>query len=167
MTKELRKRKVKATSKSQTAVENRTHTTQTKGWSNTNLTALTLLAIGGIYLIGSSGNGVQTLLKRGVISSSYSCDPTVCRPQNNCMCPSTSPPGGLSISNTPQFILYTSDDAVSIETLSIAYNQIAEKHKNPNGCPITAAWMVSTMWTDYHMLQTLYAAGMEIADHVT
>lgn len=59
----------------------------------------------------------------------------------------------------------TNDDAVQSVTFPVAYSQVVKQHKNPNGCPITAAWMVSSMWTNYHLLQQLYAEGMEIADH--
>jgi hypothetical protein len=34
--------------------------------------------------------------------STYSCDPNTCKIENNCLCASQSPPGGLSPADTPQ-----------------------------------------------------------------
>lgn len=66
----------------------------------------------------------------------------------------------------PQIVLITFDDAVS--TLNIDYyDEIFnnEKRKNPNGCPIRATFYVSHEWTEYGMVQSLYADGHEMASH--
>ena len=39
-------------------------------------------------------------------TSSYSCDPNSCKIENNCLCASQKPPGGLSPSDTPQVLLF-------------------------------------------------------------
>lgn len=36
--------------------------------------------------------------------STYTCDPNTCKIENNCLCASTSAPGGLSPADTPQVI---------------------------------------------------------------
>jgi hypothetical protein len=70
--------------------------------------------------MGSGGSGRQQVQKAvaqypnsllaglhcaaGEEPSWYNCD---CSGRDNCMCPSTDPPGGLSVEDTPQFILFT------------------------------------------------------------
>lgn len=38
--------------------------------------------------------------------ATYTCDPNTCKIENNCLCASTSAPGGLSPADTPQ-VIYT------------------------------------------------------------
>lgn len=74
--------------------------------------------------------------------------------------------GDLSVEEIPQIVLLTFDDAVN--TLNFAlYEQIFGNNtrKNPNGCPIRSTFYVSHEWTDYAMVQNLYADGHEMASH--
>ncbi|CAG8762992.1 6918_t:CDS:2, partial [Racocetra fulgida] len=41
----------------------------------------------------------------------YSCDPSTCK-SPKCFCAGTTPPGGLSLDDTPQFVLFTSDNGL-------------------------------------------------------
>lgn len=74
--------------------------------------------------------------------------------------------GNLNISDTPQIILITFDDAINpinIELYEELFNNVS--HKNPNGCPWRATFYISHEWTDYSMVQDLYSVGHEMASH--
>ncbi|KAJ3048636.1 hypothetical protein HK097_010365 [Rhizophlyctis rosea] len=126
---------------------------------------LGLLTTCGICLASSRegcGTPHRRIHRREQAIPSYSCDPSKCK-LPNCYCPSIIPPGGLAVSNTPQFVLLTFDDAVN--TITMPLEQSVTKSKNPNGCSMPATFYVSTDYTNYHFLQTLKAAGHEIAIH--
>lgn len=59
-------------------------------------------------------------------SSSYSCDPNTCK-LPNCLCASTSPPGGLQPKDTPQFVVITFDDSVQAKLLQTAQDMLNVK----------------------------------------
>jgi hypothetical protein len=96
-------------------------------------------------------------------AAGYSCDPSKCK-LPNCNCASTNPPGGLKPSDTPQFIVFTADDAVQSYTLD-AVNQFLAQRKNPNGCPVKMTYYTSLNYTNYTLVTDWYVAGNEIADH--
>ncbi|KAI9204001.1 uncharacterized protein BJ171DRAFT_558765 [Polychytrium aggregatum] len=93
----------------------------------------------------------------------YSCDPTVCV-LPKCYCANGSPPGGLSPRSIPQFITLTFDDAVD-SVLEPVIQSMIDGPLNPNGCPISSTFFVSTQWNDYWAVQRLYSKGHEIATH--
>jgi hypothetical protein len=71
-------------------------------------------------------------------------------------------PGNLA--DIPQFMTLTFDDAVH----SLNWDAIVKSHQNhvnPNGCPVSATLFVSTQYTDFWKIQTLYGLGHEIATH--
>jgi peptidoglycan/xylan/chitin deacetylase (PgdA/CDA1 family) len=79
--------------------------------------------------------------------------------------PSTNPPGGLAPSNTPQIVLLTFDDSVTIDSLSLV-QQALTNHFNPNGGSIKATFFVSMDSSyDPYSIRQLYDAGHEIALH--
>ncbi|KAJ7731234.1 hypothetical protein B0H16DRAFT_1329486 [Mycena metata] len=96
-------------------------------------------------------------------AAGYSCDPTKCK-LPTCNCASTSPPGGLSPSDTPQFIIWTCDDAVQSYTLD-AVNQFLAHRQNPNGCQPKTTYYTSLNFTNYTLVTDWFVAGNEIADH--
>lgn len=73
--------------------------------------------------------------------------------------------GNIPVNEVPQIVLMTFDDAVS--DLNKAYfDEIFKSERvNPNGCPISATFYVSHEWTDYRLVQDLYADGHEFASH--
>ncbi|KAE9412779.1 hypothetical protein Angca_006280, partial [Angiostrongylus cantonensis] len=95
------------------------------------------------------------------------CDEATCR-LPNCFCSRTGrrPPGGLSPSDIPQFVVLTFDDAVNGRTFP-DYLELFEKvkYRNPNGCPIKATFFVSHEWTNYDAVQWLFQQGMEVASN--
>lgn len=96
-------------------------------------------------------------------AAGYSCDTSACK-LPKCNCASTSPPGGLSPSDVPQFIVYTADDAIQSYTLD-SVNQFLAQRKNPNGCPPVITYYVSLNYTNYTLVTDWFVAGNEIADH--
>ncbi|KNE72292.1 hypothetical protein AMAG_16782 [Allomyces macrogynus ATCC 38327] len=93
----------------------------------------------------------------------YTCDSTTCK-LPNCQCAQNRPPAGLDLSQVPQFITITFDDAVNAVTYAPTV-QLLQGITNPDGCGAKATYFVSAQYTDWHAVQTLYAAGHEIADH--
>ncbi|KAK0465966.1 uncharacterized protein EV420DRAFT_1617452 [Desarmillaria tabescens] len=98
-----------------------------------------------------------------VEAAGYSCDSTQCR-LPHCNCASTSPPGGLSPADTPQFIVFTADDAIQSYTLD-SVNQFLAQRQNPNGCRPKMTYYTSLSYTNYTLVTDWYVAGNEIADH--
>ncbi|KAI0673863.1 hypothetical protein C8Q78DRAFT_969284 [Trametes maxima] len=96
-------------------------------------------------------------------AAGYSCDASKCK-LPNCNCASTDPPGGLSPSDTPMFVVFTADDAVQTYTLD-AVNQFLAHRKNPNGCQPKMTYYTSLNYTNYTLVTDWYVAGNEIADH--
>jgi hypothetical protein len=96
-------------------------------------------------------------------AAGYSCDSSQCK-LPNCNCASTSPPGGLSPSEVPQFIVYTADDAIQSYTLA-SVNQFLAQRKNPNGCQPKITYFTSLNYTNYTLVTDWFVAGNEIADH--
>lgn len=93
----------------------------------------------------------------------YSCDPSQCK-LPDCACASINPPGGLSPSDVPQFVIFTADDAVQSYTLD-AVNQFLAHRTNPNGCPVKMTYYTSLNYTNYTLVTDWFVAGNEIADH--
>ncbi|XP_076325918.1 uncharacterized protein LOC143233508 [Tachypleus tridentatus] len=91
------------------------------------------------------------------------CRPNKCR-LPDCRCGGTNIPGDLPVSEVPQVVLLTFDDAVNALNYDL-YQEIFTGRKNPNGCPILGTFYVSHEWTDYSQVQTLYSEGHEMASH--
>lgn len=83
------------------------------------------------------------------------------QPGDGHVCGSTSPPGGLSPQNIPQFVLVTFDDAVTSY-----YNDFEEiLGMQVNGCPARYTLFVYTQETDFTRVHKYYKQGHEIAGH--
>ncbi|KAG9121226.1 hypothetical protein FRC07_002908 [Ceratobasidium sp. 392] len=93
----------------------------------------------------------------------YNCDPSKCK-LPNCACASTNIPGGIAQADTPQFLVFTADDAVQAYTIN-SVNQFLAQRKNPNGCQPKMTYYTSLNYTNYTMVTDWYVAGNEIADH--
>lgn len=87
-----------------------------------------------------------------------------CNPPQ-CLCPSKDPPGNLDPKKIPQFITLTFDDSVNQPLWDPLQIAISNRTRNPNGCPLSATFFVSTQFTDYSYVQGLFSAGHEIAVH--
>lgn len=101
------------------------------------------------------------LLHAAIVLAQYSCPPTC---TGKCRCASSQIPGGLQPEETPQFIVYSNDDAINVSILPVVLN-ITERHTNRNGCKMVATWFVSQQYTDPAFVQQVYAKGHEIATH--
>jgi len=79
--------------------------------------------------------------------------------------PSTQPPGGLEVAETPQIVLLTFDDSVTSSSY-VRVMQALTNAFNPNGHPIKATFFVSMDSSyDPSAIRRLYDAGHEIAVH--
>ncbi|TFY78825.1 hypothetical protein EWM64_g5184 [Hericium alpestre] len=67
-------------------------------------------------------------------------------------------------SDTPQFLVFTADDAIQSYTLD-AVNQFLAQRKNPNGCTPRMTYYTSINYTNMSMVTDWFVAGNEIADH--
>ncbi|KAL6784453.1 hypothetical protein ACKKBF_B01850 [Auxenochlorella protothecoides x Auxenochlorella symbiontica] len=91
----------------------------------------------------------------------YEC-PTTCLPTANCKCGTSGIPGGLDASVVPQFIVLTTDDAVTLKTKA-SLLQITDNHVNDNGCAMPATWFAPVDTTSVPLVQQLFVKGHEIA----
>ncbi|KAF8633605.1 hypothetical protein AX15_001393 [Amanita polypyramis BW_CC] len=121
-----------------------------------------LLVVLGPLLVLAQDGGI-TGATSNPQAAGYSCDPSQCK-LPDCNCASTSPPGGLSPSEVPQFIVFTADDAVQSYTLD-SVNQFLAHRKNPNGCQPKMTYFTSLNYTNYTLVTDWFVAGNEIADH--
>lgn len=96
--------------------------------------------------------------------SSTRCNPRQCL-LPDCHCGGPAIPGNLSSSKMPQLVILTFDDSVNDLNKRLYKDIFHPGRKNPNGCPIAATFYVSHEWTDYGLVQSLYADGHEIASH--
>lgn len=97
------------------------------------------------------------------LPSWYECD---CSQRDNCACPGTAPPGGLAPEDTPQFILFTHDDAI-VTLTDQAFRSVCDGRKNPDGCPARATMFTQVMNTDCQLAKKLWEDGYEFATHTT
>lgn len=95
------------------------------------------------------------------------CDQSECRTRDNCACMDTRPPGNLSASRMPQFVMLTFDDAINERNIDF-YRQLLDPGKRlnrANGCNVAATFFVSAGFTDYSLVHELHSVGSEIAIH--
>ncbi|XP_033249076.1 mucin-12 isoform X7 [Drosophila miranda] len=84
----------------------------------------------------------------------------------DCYCGGRDIPGGLNVTEVPQIVLITFDDAINPINIDIYKELFNNKtRKNPNGCPWRATFYLSHEWTDYGMVQDMYSEGHEMASH--
>ncbi|XP_033236399.1 uncharacterized protein Cda5 isoform X10 [Drosophila pseudoobscura] len=84
----------------------------------------------------------------------------------DCYCGGRDIPGGLNVTEIPQIVLITFDDAINPINIDIYKELFNNKtRKNPNGCPWRATFYLSHEWTDYGMVQDMYSEGHEMASH--
>ena len=93
------------------------------------------------------------------------CTRNNCLPPD-CFCASLSGPAEIPVSETPQIVLLSFDDAV-LPDFEPLYKELFDsgRRRNPNGCPITATFYVTHEGTDYRLVNRLYSAGHEMASH--
>lgn len=114
-------------------------------------------------LILAQDGGINPGDGGGASAAGYKCDPSKCK-LPSCHCASTDPPGGLSPSDTPMFVIFTADDAIQSYTLD-SVNQFLAHRKNPNGCQPKMTYFTSLNYTDYSLVTDWFVAGNEIGDH--
>lgn len=102
------------------------------------------------------------ILALAIVSTNSSCPESCQLP--DCRCSSTDIPGGIPATKTPQFVMLTFDDGVTVSNINY-YRSAFDDRVNPNGCPVSATFFVSHEYTDYSLVQELYSKGHEIALH--
>ncbi|BGP58087.1 hypothetical protein JCM8202_006212 [Rhodotorula sphaerocarpa] len=122
-----------------------------------------LALLAGTATVSAQDGGAPTGAVSSPESAGYSCDASKCK-LPDCLCASTSPPGGLSPQDVPQFVTFTADDAIQSYTLEVMNHFLANR-SNPNGCPPRMTYFTSLSYTNYSMVTEWYVAGNEIADH--
>ncbi|XP_077547191.1 chitin deacetylase 7-like isoform X2 [Haemaphysalis longicornis] len=102
-----------------------------------------------------------------VASEAARCDPSKCRPEENCLCMSRQPPGNLSVEKMPQFVMLTFDDEVTEGNMRFYRRLLApgRRRNRANGCNVAATFFVSTVLTDFRLVHELHSTGNEIALH--
>lgn len=73
--------------------------------------------------------------------SPYSCDASACT-LPDCHCASTQAPGGLTVADTPQFVVITFDDCITERTEQVT-RPLFEDLRNPDGTPALATYFLS------------------------
>lgn len=91
------------------------------------------------------------------------CDPKKCG-LPDCYCSGWAIPGGLNVSEVPQMVVFTFQNAVNGANYDL-YMKLFNNRKNPNGCPRTGTFFVSHNYTNYWQVQSLYAQHHEIGDN--
>lgn len=107
--------------------------------------------------------GVVVLLSASVSGDTALPCNADCKPPN-CRCSDLTIPGGLQPKDTPQFVLLTFDDAVTVSNIHY-YREVFDKRVNKDSCPVSGTFFVSHEYTDYTLVNELYWAGHEIALH--
>nr|ACP18827.1 chitin deacetylase 1 [Chrysomela tremula] len=87
-----------------------------------------------------------------------------CKIENNCRCSRRSGPFDGDITEYPQLITLTFDDAVTTKTYQLWYDLLMSR-TNPDGNAIGATFYVPHEYTDYQKVNELYNYGFEIAVH--
>lgn len=98
-----------------------------------------------------------------VQADATNCDPLKCV-SPNCRCSSTDIPGRLAPSDTPQFVVLTFDDAITVSNIDY-YSHAFDGRRNPDQCNVSATYFVSHEYTNYYLANQLYRKGHEIALH--
>ncbi|TPX47218.1 hypothetical protein SeLEV6574_g02769 [Synchytrium endobioticum] len=119
---------------------------------------LLILCTTALVLLVSFAVPAQAQLRSG-----YRCDPNACKAPT-CKCPSTQAPWNPTSTKLPMLATLTFDDAINSVVLPSILGTLGN-HTNPNGCPLSATFFVSTQYTDFSLVQQFYAAGHEIAVH--
>ncbi|XP_076041550.1 chitin deacetylase 8-like [Oratosquilla oratoria] len=97
----------------------------------------------------------------GMCSAEKTCEQGVNCLLPNCMCPTTKL--DLPIRRTPQLVILSFDDAVTITNYDF-YQELSGM-QNPNGCNISMTFFVSHQYNNYSLMYDLYRHGHEIALH--
>jgi hypothetical protein len=71
----------------------------------------------------------------------------------------------LTKAQTPQFVMLTYDDAVTITNWNATYQRLFAFKNKANNCPVSATFFVSHENANYQLVYDLYSKGHEIASH--
>ncbi|XP_026471177.1 uncharacterized protein LOC113375456 [Ctenocephalides felis] len=86
--------------------------------------------------------------------------PTNCK-LPDCRCSGVDIPGGLNVSDVPQFVVVTFDDAVTLQSYHYAEGSFRGR-KNRDNCSAAFTFFVSHEYTDYERVNALWSYGHEL-----
>lgn len=81
----------------------------------------------------------------------------------DCVCQSTNPPNGISLTDTPQIVYITVDGSLNFHTYGKMRALFSPSRKNPNGCRIKGTVFVTDTGSSYRIADVLQNAGVELA----
>lgn len=87
-----------------------------------------------------------------------------CKPPN-CFCCRDELNLPIPLTETPQIVFFTFDDALTDAASKFYRKLFNETRMNPNGCPISMTLFISHQDTIYRNVNDFYKRGMEIASH--
>ena len=88
-----------------------------------------------------------------------------CKPPD-CFCCRNELKLPMSMSDIPQIVFFTFDDALTERAAEFYYQLFnVTDRKNPNGCPVSMTMFISHHDTKYDKVNEFYRKGMEIAAH--
>ena len=133
------------------------------------LLSLLLFAIGHHGPLPASAKVVNGTSKSSTITlksePAEPCNESKCH-LPTCRCASESIPGGLSVKDTPQIVMFSFDDGLRDQDYQTYYSKVFNGRKNPNGCPVGITYFVSHFYSDYTLVEHAYLVdAAEIADH--
>lgn len=128
------------------------------GVTTTYQTGLPKLRVQGVNPFAQHSQFIAEDLKLG----GKSCYDPDCN--DDCVCTSFSPPGGLPRSQTPQFILVTHDDAVhnhSATNIEVTFGGL----RHSNGCRVPCTFFAQASGSDADVIHSRWMLGDEFAAH--
>merc|ERR1712180_75412 len=96
------------------------------------------------------------------------CDPDSCgvyAGTPDCTCAAVENPLLDEAELLPQLVVLTFDDAITDFNYDFYIDDLVNRYKNPNECPIQMTFFVNHKYNDYARMNTLHRLGQEIAAH--
>lgn len=94
------------------------------------------------------------------LANTEPCTDANCKIEDGCRCSSAN--GPTPISDYPQLIMLTFDEAVREDLVNLQWSELFFDRTNPDGAPISGTFFVPHEFTDYSQVKALWARGFEI-----
>ncbi|CAH1098438.1 unnamed protein product [Psylliodes chrysocephalus] len=100
-----------------------------------------------------------------VSAQAQGCDENTCKIESNCRCSNGASPLDGDLSEWPQLVSLTFDDAITERVYNDYLEPLLFSRTNPDNNPIGATFFVPHEYTDYQRVNDLYSIGFEIGVH--
>ena len=77
------------------------------------------------------------------LAKATKCNEATCTIENDCRCPDQATPRNLDKSDTPKIVIFSMDDGMTENRYNVI-NEVLDGRINPNGCPVSATFFIST-----------------------